>query len=46
MARTPGQTGRIDSRDLFGNQRRIAIAHGDKVYRLQITRLGKLILTK
>jgi hemin uptake protein HemP len=37
---------RMDSRDLFGSQRRIAIARGDKVYRLQITRLGTHILTK
>lgn len=37
---------RIDSRDLFGTATRLEIRHRGEVYRLQITRLGKLILTK
>lgn len=45
--RTAGsEGGRLDSRDLFRDQRRIDIVHGDQTYHLQITRLGKLILTK
>jgi hemin uptake protein HemP len=38
--------GLIDSRALFQGQRTIAIQHNGTVYRLQATRLGKLILTK
>jgi hemin uptake protein HemP len=36
----------INSADLFGNATEIAIAHADAVYRLRITRQGKLILNK
>ncbi|MGH7153014.1 MAG: hemin uptake protein HemP [Acetobacteraceae bacterium] len=36
----------IQSRDLMGNQRMIVIRHGGESYRLQLTRAGKLILTK
>jgi hemin uptake protein HemP len=35
-----------DSRELFGGRTEICIAHEDAVYRLRITRAGKLILTK
>jgi hemin uptake protein HemP len=36
----------INSADLFGAATEIAIAHADAVYRLRITRQGKLILNK
>ncbi len=36
----------IDSRELLRGGRVIEIAHEGTVYRLQATRLGKLILTK
>ena len=36
----------IDSRSLLGGGRQVEIAHEGRVYRLQATRLGKLILTK
>ena len=36
----------IDSRDLMQGQREIAIRHGSEVYRLSVTRSGKLILRK
>ncbi len=36
----------IDSADLFGTATEIAITHADAVYRLRITRQGKLILNK
>lgn len=36
----------IDSRQLFGDRDEIAIQHGDQVYRLKITRYGRLILNK
>lgn len=34
------------SRQLFGPHAEVTIAHGEAVYRLRITSLGKLILTK
>lgn len=37
---------RISSRTLFGDQRMLVIRHGGADYRLQVTRSGKLILTK
>jgi hemin uptake protein HemP len=37
---------RIDSRDLFSNEREIIIAHGAEAYRLRLTSQNKLILTK
>lgn len=37
---------RLRSVDLFEGEREIEIAHGDAVYRLRHTSLGKLILTK
>jgi hemin uptake protein HemP len=37
---------RIDSRELFSNEREIIIAHGEEAYRLRLTSQSKLILTK
>ncbi len=37
---------RLDSRELFGETREIMIGHGGDVYRLRLTALNKLILTK
>lgn len=37
---------RLNSEALFGAGQEIEIAHGPAVYRLRITSLGKLILTK
>lgn len=37
---------RLSSKDLFGPATRLRIDHGDCEYLLQITRQGKLILTK
>ena len=37
---------RLASHDLFGSGQRVEIIHGGQVYVLQITRQGKLILTK
>lgn len=37
---------KFDSQDLFQGQQEICIEHADQVYRLRITRQGKLILTK
>jgi len=37
---------RLCSRQLLGDARELEIAHGDQVYRLRLTSLGKLILTK
>ncbi|NMM79106.1 hypothetical protein B2J88_32500 [Rhodococcus sp. SRB_17] len=36
----------VDSQDLLQGQKTVAIAHNGAIYRLQATRLGKLILTK
>lgn len=36
----------LDSRDLLQGRKTVTIAHNGNVYRLQATRLGKLILTK
>lgn len=36
----------LDSRDLLQGRKAVTIAHNGSVYRLQATRLGKLILTK
>ena len=36
----------VDSKTLFGEEREITISHRDDLYRLSITKLGKLILTK
>jgi hemin uptake protein HemP len=36
----------IDSAELFGGANEIRIVHGQALYRLKITRQGKLILNK
>ncbi len=36
----------VDSKALFGDEREITISHREDLYRLTITKLGKLILTK
>lgn len=36
----------IDSKNLFGDSKEIFIRHGAEMYRLTITRNGKLILQK
>jgi hemin uptake protein HemP len=36
----------ITSDELFGEERQVLIDHAGAVYRLQITKQGKLILTK
>lgn len=36
----------LDSESLFNGERELRIMHGDACYRLTITRLNKLILTK
>ena len=37
---------RINSKTLLGDEREIEIEHGGQLYRLRLTALGKLILTK
>jgi hemin uptake protein HemP len=37
---------RIDSRELFAQEREIIITHGEDAYRLRLTSQNKLILTK
>ena len=37
---------RVQSDALFGSAHEIEIQHGEAIYRLRITSLGKLILTK
>ena len=36
----------VESADLLRGSREIQIVHGDEIYRLRLTRNGKLILTK
>lgn len=47
-AREGGGAGRVrlDSSELFRGLEELEIVHGDALYRLRITSLGKLILTK
>lgn len=40
------QRKRISSQDLLANEREIEIEHVGQLYRLRLTALGKLILTK
>lgn len=40
------QPGRVDSTVLLRGQKAVEISHNGATYRLQATRLGKLILTK
>jgi hemin uptake protein HemP len=44
-AQTPGAV-RITTSQLFQGQRYVVIMHSGQEYRLQITKAGKLILTK
>jgi hemin uptake protein HemP len=44
--RDEADAGPIDSRRIFGTGNEVAIRHGDQIYRLRITRHGKLILNK
>jgi hemin uptake protein HemP len=37
---------RLESKDLFADQRELFISHGDDTYRLRLTFQNKLILTK
>lgn len=37
---------RLRSAELFGSEHEIEIEHGQAIYRLRLTSLGKLILTK
>jgi hemin uptake protein HemP len=46
VAATPPQPARFTSVELFRGRRHIVIVHGGQEYRLQITKTGKLILTK
>jgi hemin uptake protein HemP len=39
-------SGEIDSRELFQSEREIRIRHGADIYRLRLTGLNRLILTK
>jgi hemin uptake protein HemP len=39
-------SGEIDSRELFQGDREIRIRHGADIYRLRLTGLNRLILTK
>lgn len=36
----------IESRELFGERKEVAIEHDGAIYRLKITKQGKLILNK
>lgn len=45
-ASDPQSRRRWSSLQLLGDQHEIEIAHADSVYRLRVTSLGKLILTK
>lgn len=38
--------GRVSSEELLAGARELEIVHGDALYRLRLTALGKLILTK
>jgi len=41
-----GENPRVDSRTLMGKARRLVIEHEGQEYLLQVTRAGRLILTK
>jgi hemin uptake protein HemP len=41
-----GPAGCLDSTEILRGQKTVAISHNGATYRLQATRLGKLILTK
>lgn len=42
----PPTTGSLDSADLLQGHKAVSIVHNGTTYRLQATKLGKLILTK
>jgi hemin uptake protein HemP len=42
----PVRSGEINSQELFQSEREVRIRHGDQTYRLRVTALNKLILTK
>ncbi|TQF76580.1 hemin uptake protein HemP [Elioraea sp. Yellowstone] len=44
-AETPPKP-RLSSRELLGTRQEVEIEHQGEIYRLRITRAGKLILTK
>ncbi len=46
MALRAGEPPRIDSAALLGPQGEVHIVHQQQIYRLRVTSLGKLILTK
>jgi len=46
QASQPAQAGPLDSSKLLRGAKSVEISHNGAVYRLQATRLGKLILTK
>lgn len=43
---TGGRSGCVDSTELLRGEKTVEISHNGSTYRLQATRLGKLILTK
>ena len=45
-AEAPGRPAPLSSEQLLRGRRLVEITHNGEVYRLQATRLGKLILTK
>jgi hemin uptake protein HemP len=46
QATGPSEMGRITSAKLLGGLRELEIEHGTERYRLRVTSMGKLILTK
>jgi len=40
------RNGELNSQELFQSEKLVRIRHGDQVYRLHLTALNKLILTK
>jgi hemin uptake protein HemP len=46
LAAHPGAAGAVQSADLLQGKKAVEINHNGAIYRLQSTKLGKLILTK
>ncbi len=46
MGKAAKPTSAVESRDLLKGQKAVEILHNGAIYRLQNTKLGKLILTK
>ena len=42
----PKDPAKVDSRQLFGDEKMVLIEHSGQIYRLMITRQDKLILNK